>query len=131
MNSTNQTDKRKELGKNGERIAQEYLKKRGYKILERNYRTKYGEIDIIAQQDSSIVFVEVRTKQSPNFGPPQLSITKSKRNQIMRTALAYINESMISDQPCRFDVIAITLDSSGTKIEHIENAFELDRQYMY
>lgn len=131
MSSTNQTDKRKELGKSGEQLAREYLRKKGYKILEHNYRTRYGEIDIIAQQDSSIVFIEVRTKRTPKFGPPQLSITKFKRNQITKSALAYIKENAISDQSCRFDVVAITFESSGTKIDHIENAFELDRQYMY
>jgi putative endonuclease len=124
---------RKELGAKGENLAVKFLKRRGYKIVQRNYRCKLGEIDIIAERSKTLVFVEVRTKQTEEFGPPQYSITAAKRGQISRVALCYIREKKLVEQSCRFDVIAITFSSESRRprIEHIENAFELSRRYTY
>jgi putative endonuclease len=124
---------RKELGAKGEKLAAKYLKRKGYKIIQRNYTCKLGEIDIIAERDRTIVFAEVRTKQTEKFGPPQYSITAAKRRQISRAALCYIRENKLVGQSCRFDVIAITFSSESRRprIEHIENAFELSRRYTY
>ena len=126
-------DGRKELGAKGEKLAAKFLKRKGYKIVQRNYRCRLGEIDIIAEQDRSIIFVEVRSKQSERFGPPQYSITRAKRGQISKTALCYIKEKRLVERSCRFDVIAITFSPESRKpeIEHIENAFELSRWYAY
>jgi len=124
---------RKKIGNEGEKLAEKYLKRKGYKIIQKNYRCKLGEIDIIAEQNKVIVFVEVRTKQSEKLGLPQYSINTAKKGQISKAALWYIKEKKIVNQTCRFDVIAITYPSNSQEphIEHIENAFELDRKYNY
>ena len=121
------------MGAKGEKLAASYLKRRGYRIILRNYRCKLGEIDIIAERDKTIIFAEVRTKQTEGFGPPQYSITAAKRRQISKAALSYIREKRLVGQSCRFDVIAVTFSSESRKpkIEHIENAFELSRRYTY
>lgn len=126
-------DSRKELGAKGEKLAAKFLKRGGYRIIQSNYRCKLGEIDIIAERDRTIVFVEVRTKQTEEFGPPQYSINAAKRRQISKAALSYIREKNLVEQSCRFDVIGITFSSKSRKpkIEHIENAFELSRRYTY
>ncbi len=127
------SDSRKKLGIQGEKLAAKFLKRRGYKITQRNYKCKLGEIDIVAQQDKTVVFVEVKTRRTEEFGPPQYAITAAKKKQISKAALSYIREKNFTEQSCRFDVIAITFspESRKPKIEHIENAFELSRRYTY
>ncbi len=127
------SDSRKKLGMQGEKLAAKFLKRRGYKITQRNYKCKLGEIDIVAQQDKTVVFVEVKTRRTKEFGPPQYAITAAKKKQISKAALSYIREKNFTEQSCRFDVIAITFspESRKPKIEHIENAFELSRRYTY
>jgi len=124
---------KKQVGDKGEKYAEDFLKRKGYNIIQRNYRCKLGEIDIIAEYDNTIVFVEVRTKRTESFGIPQYSITSGKMSRITKTALSYIQEKELFERSCRFDVIAITFPqkSKVPNIEHIENAFELDRKYMY
>lgn len=126
-------DHRKELGFKGEDIASNFLKKKGYKIIQRNYKCKYGEIDIIAEQNKVIAFIEVRTVQSENFGIPQDFITNIKTDHISKSALNYIKKENLFEHSCRFDFIAITFSHtlSEPKIEHIENAFELSNRYKY
>ena len=126
-------DSRKKLGEKGEKLAAKFLKRKGYKIIQLNYRCKLGEIDIIAQQDRTLIFAEVRTKQTEKFGPPQYSVSAAKRKQISKAALCYIKEKRLTEQSCRFDVIAITFSKESRRpmIEHIENAFELSRWYAY
>ena len=126
-------DSRKELGAKGEKLAAKFLRRKGYRIVQRNYKCKLGEIDIVAQINGMFAFVEVRTKSTAEFGPPQYSITTAKRKQITKAALSYIREKNLAGQSCRFDVIAVTFspESRRPKIEHIENAFELSRRYTY
>ncbi|MFC1712891.1 YraN family protein [Candidatus Poribacteria bacterium] len=126
-------DSRKEVGAKGEKLAAKFLKRKGYKIIQRNYNCKLGEIDIIAEQDRTIIFVEVKTRRTQEFGPPQNAITAAKRSQISKVALFYIREKKLVDQSCRFDVIGITFSPESRKpeIEHIENAFQLSRRYTY
>lgn len=108
-----------EIGKSGEDQAEEFLKKIGYKILERNFRTRYGEIDIIAKENGTYVFVEVKTRKlKDGFGEPQFAVNKHKQHHLALAAFTYIKkESLHSDY--RFDIVAICRG----KIEHIENAF--------
>ena len=124
---------RKETGAKGEKLAARFLKRKGYKIVQRNYRCKLGEIDIIAKQDKTLVFVEVKTRQTAEFGPPQYAVTAAKRRQISRVALSYIKYENLMEQSCRFDVIAVTFprESRRPRIEHIENAFGLSGRYTY
>ena len=126
-------DSRKEVGTEGEKLAAKFLKRKGYRIIQRNYKCKLGEIDIIAEHDGTIIFVEVKTRQTQEFGSPQSSVTATKRGQISKVALFYIRAKRLVDQSCRFDVIGITFPPGSRKpeIEHIENAFQLNRRYTY
>ena len=119
-------------GKSGEEKAVSYLRKEGYKIIERNYRTKLGEIDIIADYEGCVCFVEVRAKNNPAFGLPEETILKKKQLQISRIALAYIKSRGLEDKNCRFDVVSVEgVDSPCPQIKLIKNAFELDPRYSY
>jgi len=112
-------------GAQGEEIAGRYLLKKKYKILERNYRCRYGEIDIIARQKKVLVFVEVKTRRSYAFGSPLEAVSLKKQRAISAVAQKYLQHAGLSSSAARFDVIAVHLNSSSPEIEHIENAFEL------
>ena len=107
------------LGNAGEVIAQEYLKKNKYKILETNFRCKFGEIDIIATKNDVIIFVEVKSKSSKKYGLPREMVTVYKQNKIKLVASYYLQINNAFNKNCRFDVIEI-LDG---QINHIEYAF--------
>ena len=117
---------RQEIGKLGENLARTFLKKRGYRIRETNFRCREGEIDIIAQQGDYLVFVEVRAKSSLDFGTPEESITPSKKEKLIATALTYINTHQKLPALWRIDVVALELNDKGKakRIELIENAIE-------
>ncbi len=119
----------KMLGKEGENRAARYLVKQGYKILERNYRTRAGEIDLIALHRGEVVFVEVKTRTSDAFGAPELAVTPQKQRRMIKAALGYIRHKQLHQVPCRFDVVAIS-EASEKEIELIQNAFEMDRTHM-
>lgn len=111
------------IGHRGETAACKYLKQNGYKILKRNYRKKYGEIDIVAQKSDLISFVEVKTRSNKDFGLACEAVTKAKKDRIIKTAQTYINEYKI-DCNFSFDVIEIYHNFGKIeKIEHIECAF--------
>ncbi len=115
---------KKEFGNFGEDLAEEYLKKKGFKILQRNYRYSRGEIDIIAKDNDILVFVEVKTRVNLEFGPPELAITKKQQQQIRKTAEAYLIDKNITDTGCRIDVVAILkIKNKPPRINHIINAF--------
>ena len=127
-------DKRKRLGAKGEKIAARFLRGKKFKIRQMNYTCKLGEIDIIAEQNGIIVFVEVKTRRSTKFGPPESAINYAKRNRISRVALHYIKEKNLIGHLCRFDAVAITFPperKGRPAIKHIVNAFQLDRRYTY
>ena len=113
------------IAKIGESLAEEHLKARGCKILAKNYRARRGEIDIIVRDGEFIVFVEVKTRRSLQFGLPQEAVTIQKQRQISQVALAYLQAQNLLDAPCRFDVIAIHLSPQLEllKLEQIESAF--------
>ena len=116
------------VGKLGEEIATAFLIARGYRILERNFRCKGGEVDIIARDpgDKSLLFVEVKARRGLSYGVPQLAVTPFKQRQISKAALTWLSKNRLHDKNARFDVIAILLDDSGHhKVEHIPNAFDL------
>lgn len=106
-------------GAQGEFDAAEYLKKKKYKILAKNYKNKLGEIDIIAKDKDYIVFIEVKTRSSLAFGRPSEAVTPAKQHKVQLAAQVYLKQERLTDQPCRFDVIEVLDD----KINHIENAF--------
>ncbi len=114
------------LGQNGEKLATLFLQQKDYRIIIRNYKCKIGEIDIIASDGETLVFIEVKTRSSHSFGSPAMAVTAKKQRQISRTAENYLAQNHLFDAPARFDVIGITLPADGkTEIDHIENAFEL------
>ena len=115
---------KKDLGKKGEELAIRFLKKSGYRILEKNYVCKLGEIDIIAKEKDTLAFIEVKTRTSTLYGPPELSVTPFKQMQLSKVALNFLKEMGLEDVKARFDVVSILLDSKGEKIELIRDAFD-------
>ena len=116
---------KKELGKKGEEKALRFLKKKGYRIIEKNYVCKMGEMDIIAKDKDTLTFIEVKTRTSAEFGPPQLAVNSSKQRQLSKVALNYLKEKQLEEVRARFDVVAILLGQKGEQIELIRDAFEL------
>lgn len=106
----------------GESKAVEYLKKKGYTIVERNYRTKVGEIDIIARKGNTLVFIEVKTRSNMNYGFPYEAVNKRKLDKIIKTSLIYIKQKGDKGYQVRYDIIEVFL-SNDSKINHIENVF--------
>lgn len=125
------TLKKKELGANGEEIAVRFLKNRGYRILERNYRTRLGEIDIIAEQGRDLVFIEVKTRSATRYGSPLESVTVPKQRKLSRVAQEYVSKRDCRNRSARFDVVGIQAKKSDAgqhsdfKIELVQNAFDL------
>ena len=119
---------KKNLGMAGENIASQYLRKKGYSILEKNYRTVFGEIDLITKLKSTIVFVEVRTRATSSLGPPYLSITRVKQRHIIKNALFYLKRKRMMGANWRIDIVSVKLnyDRKVENIELIENAVEDD-----
>jgi putative endonuclease len=124
------TTKRISLGKRGEEIAVAYLKGQKYKIIERNYKCKLGEVDIIAKDKKTLSFIEVKTRSSLKYGDPSHVVNKRKQHKISSVALYYIIKNNLQDVDARFDVIAIQLSSEGKRIELIKNAFDLSPYYV-
>jgi putative endonuclease len=115
----------KVLGIEGENVAVKFLEKKGYRIIRRNYKTHIGEIDIIAQDGNTIVFVEVKTRGNESFGKPFEAVNKRKRQKLKNLALLYL-KNQGREFPVRFDVLSIFCSDKGKKeIEHIKDAFEV------
>lgn len=119
--------KPKDIGKKGEKYAVRFLRKKGYQIKERNYRFGKCEIDIIAQDGNTIVFVEVKSRTSDEYGTPQEAVDKRKQQQITKVAFNYIQSLSNTQLNGRFDVIAVLFNrkSRSPQIEHLENAFQI------
>jgi putative endonuclease len=114
------------LGARGEEIAVAFLRGRKFTVVERNFRCKGGEVDIVARDGKTFVFVEVKTRRTLSFGPPQASVTPFKQRQISKAALTWLAKNRLHEASARFDVIAILLrDHAVPEIEHIRDAFEL------
>ncbi len=115
--------KGKELGREGERLAALFLEKQGMVIIARNFRTRSGEIDLIARDKKDLVFVEVKTRSGTEFGSALEAVGPRKCRQIVRVAQAYLLQNDGFEQPARFDVIGILIGDS-VHIDHIKNAFD-------
>ena len=118
-------NKHQKFGEKSENLAVWYLKKNGYKILEQNYRNRMGEIDIIAKEKKTLVFVEVKSRRSIRYGSPKWAVTPKKQRKISMVALYYLKTTKQSDAKARFDVVAITSNRDEPRIEIVKNAFEL------
>jgi putative endonuclease len=117
----------KDIGTLGEDISESYLKNLGYRILEKNFKCKCGEIDLIAINKGYICFIEVKTRYTRDFGTPSESVVFSKQHKIHKTAQVYILRKNIIDSNFRFDVMEVLLnhDNNGFSINHIQDAFQL------
>ncbi len=113
---------KKEKGSAAEDLAADFLSSKGYEIIERNYSTRFGEIDIIAKDKETLVIVEVRSRSSGKFGYPEETVSKSKIKKIIRTTYQYIQQKNPSFKEVRFDIISILHNN----ISHIKNAFDMD-----
>ena len=120
-------DSRRELGKKGEQLARRHLEELGFSVLESNYRTPDGEIDLIVERGNLLVFVEVRTRHSGTFGTPEESLTVRKRSHMASSAMRYLQRNRIADQEWRIDLVAVEIgpDETPVRIDVTENAVEL------
>ena len=113
----------KAFGDVGEQLARDYLQKQGMEILETRYRYGRGEIDIVVRDGEVLVFCEVKTRHSDEFGPPESAVTLRKQAQLKKIAEAYLYEHEIREQICRFDVVAIRMNGNVPHFRHFKNAF--------
>ena len=117
-------DPRQFLGKLGEDVACAELSRHGYAILARRYRTRFGEIDIVARDRGTTVFVEVKTRDGDRFGDGAEAVTAWKQRRVAAMAVDYASRHRLHDRPCRFDVVAIDVSSTPPQVEVYVNAFE-------
>ena len=115
---------RRLLGQAGEALAADTLQQQGYSILRRNYRTPYGEIDLIARHGETLVFVEVKLRRSEFFGPPQAAVNSAKQRHLKLAAQYYLNQQRCGEIKIRFDVVAITMTGGHPRIEIFAGAIE-------
>ena len=116
------------LGKSGEDLACRELERRGYAILARRYRRRRGEIDIIARDGATLVFVEVKARDSHEFGDASEAVTALKQRRMTELARDYLMRNRLTDCPCRFDVVSIHFDAGVAVLELFQNAFDADDQ---
>lgn len=118
-----------DFGKEAESAAVKFLKAQGYKILKRNYKTKFSEIDIVAEDKGVICFVEVKARHSDMFGEPCEAISKHKQRQISKTAICYLKENNAFQRQARFDVVTLLYIGDSPEINLIKDAFELNSNF--
>lgn len=112
---------KRKFGKVGEKIAQDYLKNNGYEIIETNFYTKKGEIDIISQKDNCLVFVEIKTRHNLEYGTPAMAVNFTKKMHIKNSTKIYIHMNKLYGCNVRFDVIEVIIKNGKCKINHIKN----------
>ena len=126
MTAPTRGERNKATGQAGEELAADYLKRLGYELLGRNYRCRGGEVDIVARDGATLVFVEVKTRRSTAFGLPQQAVTQFKQRQIARAAQTWLAQHRKHGTSARFDVLSVLLlPDRPAEIEHITNAFDL------
>jgi putative endonuclease len=113
------------LGKEGERLAERYLQKKGYKLVERNYRCTAGELDLIVLDQRVVVFVEVKTRTGHGFGTPLEAVEFRKQRKMIQAAQFFLAVKGLQQRDARFDVVGVSWAGREPIVEHIENAFEL------
>ena len=119
------TSKRIAFGKAGEDLACRELERRGYEILDRRYRRRGGELDIVARDGQTVVFVEVKTREGCEFGAGAESVTSLKRRRMASVALDYMARHNLVERPCRFDVVSIDMNGQEPRVELYQNAFDV------
>lgn len=122
------TIKRLEFGKKGEKAAEAHLKKQGYRILKKNYRTKIGEIDLIAEHNKVLVFIEVKSRTDPSLEHPFMAVTPRKQKKIAQVASLFLARNKVSDRQIRFDVVSVLPEAENPdslKVEVLQDAFRV------
>jgi len=117
------------LGQSGEEAAVSFIKRNGYRIITKNYKSKLGEIDIIARDKGTICFIEVKSRKTDRYGLPQEAVSMDKQRHISRAALLFLKEKNLLNKKARFDVISIIYNEGIPKLGLIKNAFELDARF--
>ncbi len=120
---------KQQIGNAGEDAAEDLLRSEGYRIIERNFRTVLGEIDLIAEEDGVLCFVEVKTRRSNAFGGAAAAVTPRKQQKIARVAAGYVGRNCPQGKTCRFDVVAVLWQDGKSDAELIRDAFRLDGHY--
>jgi len=117
------------LGDYGEYLARGILQEKGYTIMEQNFRTRYGELDLVAGDGETLVFIEVKTRTGQSFGSGAAALTRTKQRHMIRAALNYLFRKGYHDRPCRFDLLDLRLDKKGKLLcyQLLRNAFMLER----
>ena len=115
---------KKRIGHEGEVAAVEYLTRNGYQIRDRNVYCRVGELDVIAEKDHILCFVEVRTRSTAAFGAPALTVMSSKQARVVKAAMYYLQKNRITHQMIRFDVISVIGRGRQVTVDHILNAFD-------
>ena len=118
------TERRLIVGRTGEDAAVQYLLQRGYCVLERNYRCRFGEIDLIARDGSTLSFIEVKTRRSRTFGPAAEAVTRTKQRHLVKASQMYMAQHGKHDDFCRFDVVTIDMNGQELQVELIKDAFQ-------
>ena len=118
-------DDRKALGADGERAAEEFLRARRYHIVERNYRCPVGEVDLIALDGKTVVFIEVKTRTGAGFGSPFEAVNRRKQGQVSRAAQYFLTAHRLHERAARFDVVGVWWEDGRAVCELVQNAFEL------
>ena len=116
---------RLDRGRSSEELAWNHLRRAGYRLVARNLRTRFGEIDLVVERGDTLVFVEVRSRASARFGTPLESVDGRKRRQVARLAADFLARRRLDDRRARFDVVAVEWQDGVPKVEHVENAFEV------
>lgn len=119
------SDVRRVLGSDGEKAAEEFLRRRRYTIVERNYRCRAGEVDLVALDGDTIVFVEVKTRRGEGFGSPLDAVDRRKQRQVYRAAQQFLVEHRLDDRAARFDVVGVWWEGGRVVCELVQNAFEV------
>ena len=115
------------LGERGEALAWNFLRKQGYSILEKNYRTRFGEVDVVAQKQGVLIFLEVKTRRDSRFGLPSEAVDWKKRRKLGQVAEAYLIAKGLENRPARFDILSVIWDGTGEPdFSLLEDAFTLE-----
>lgn len=113
------------LGSEGERIAEAYLRKKGFRVVERNYRCPVGELDLVFLDRRVLVFVEVKTRTDGRFGEPLEAVDRRKQRKMTKTALFFLSQHRLHHREARFDVVGVSWKGGEPSVQHVENAFEI------
>ncbi len=124
MTAREQTRERSATGNGSEFLAGQYFSDHGYRIVERNYRARRGEIDLVVEKDNELAFVEVRYRKTEKFGAPEETVTTAKRRKLSLAALEFITSRDAAEKSLRFDVLAMVRKGASIALTHFENAFE-------